>query len=324
MVLFRKLCVEDDFVGNDCGNVCEMLLLHEERASIMKSGWMTSVFKSLLWLSVLMLMLFQSCKRTGSFDSGAEGDSADSARTDTVLASDSLAEEAVEEAPVPKSADEYFNDFIYSFTSNRRYQYSRIVFPLPYDRFGEKRYLSRKEWKFSKMHNENVVYTVFFDKESSLDLEKSRKVDEVTIEWFYMRKNCVQDFFFSRIDGKWKLRRMSEYGLENYPDKEFILFYQRFATDSLFQENHLFAEISVSVPDPDDDFETMTGTIGKEQWEAFKPELPGDVFTNIRYGQNLSEKKHRVVAVEGSSNGFLTLLFFKKMDGEWKLYKLKG
>lgn len=323
MVLFRKLCAEDDFVGNDCGNVCEILLLHEERVNVMKSDWMTGFLKPLLGLSVLIMMLFLSCKRTNSFDSGG-GEDLEKAKKDTVLASDSLTEEAVEDVPVPKSADEYFNDFIYSFTSNRRYQYSRIVFPLPYDRFGEKRSLDRKEWSFSRMHNENVIYTVFFDKESSLDLEKSRKVDEVTIEWFFMKKKYVQDFFFSRIDGKWKLRRMSEYGLENYPDKEFVLFYQRFATDSLFQENHLSAEIFISVPDPDDDFETMTGTIGKEQWEAFKPELPRDVFTNIRYGQSLGGKKHRVVAIEGSSNGFLTLLFFKKTDGEWKLYKLKG
>ena len=288
----------------------------------MKSNWIANGFSLSLWF-FLMLMLFSACKRTGSSGSDGKND-LDSMGTDSALVVDTMVSVEVEDTFVPKSADEYFNDFIYSFTSNRKYQYSRIVFPLPCNKFGKKTYLERKQWNFSKMHNKNAIYTVFFDKEKSLDLEKSQKVDKVFIEWFFVKKGYVQDFFFSRVDGIWKLRQISEYGLNQYADKDFVLFYQQFASDSLFQAAHLSEEINVSVPDPDDDFETMTGTIESEQWPFFRPELPKDVFTNIRYGQTLSDKKHRVVAIEGSSNGFLTLLFFKKVGNEWRLYKLKG
>ena len=42
---------------------------------------------------------------------------------------DSL-EELISEAPVPKAADELFDDFIFNFAGNRKLQMKRIQFPL--------------------------------------------------------------------------------------------------------------------------------------------------------------------------------------------------
>ncbi len=229
------------------------------------------------------------------------------------------------EANVPKAADEYFNDFIYSFTTNHKFQMKRIVFPLPYEKNGKLTYTQRNQWRFNPMHTKQEFYTVFFDKESSLELEKSPQVKQVTIEYMDMIKEYIKDYFFSREDDQWKLRKIREYSLEEYHDREFLLFFDRFVSDSLFQLSHLASKIEISMPDPDDDFETLTGTIGAEQWTSFRPELPRDYFYNIDYGQNLASRKFRVVALEGSSNGFLSLLFFRQKDyNEWVLYKMKG
>ena len=58
-----------------------------------------------------------------------EGDStADSVLADT--SSIDSTEALIEETPMPKAADELFDDFIFNFAANRRLQKKRIVFPL--------------------------------------------------------------------------------------------------------------------------------------------------------------------------------------------------
>ncbi|MBP3775030.1 MAG: DUF4348 domain-containing protein [Bacteroidaceae bacterium] len=241
---------------------------------------------------------------------------------------DTVSEAVVDTIPetplASRSADEYFNDFIYSFTTNRRFQMSRVAFPLPVERYGKSQQIDSRQWKFNRMHTRDSVYTVFFDHESSLELENSRQVDEVRIEWFYMKASRVEEYHFSRRADSWKLRGLREYGLQDYHDCDFIRFYQRFATDEEFQMEHLADDIAFTLSDPEEDFEYLEGTIEPEQWPSFRPELPCDVFTNIDYGQSMKFRNRRVVALEGSSNGFLSLLFFRRSGGKWILYKFKS
>lgn len=270
-----------------------------------------------------VFLLVVSCQSGGRSASDGLVQS-DSGVPDTMLQDVVSTDTMVAEVVVPKNADEYFNDFIYSFTTNRRYQFSRVVFPLPYYRDGSKTFMQRSQWEFSRMHTESPVYTVIFDRESSLSLEKSCSVEKVVIEWFFMLTGRVQDYCFSRREGIWKLREVKEYPLAQHPDSGFVSFYQKFATDTIYQYRHLAEDIIVSMPDPDDGFETLNGSIGPDQWPMFRPELPRDVFTNIQYGQCVDSKNQRVLAIEGSSNEFLMLLFFRHTDRGWQLYKIKG
>lgn len=276
---------------------------------------------------VLLILVFLayfagSCQRTSAPQS--QGDS--SVVTDSALLMDSVDIDSAEfEASVPKRADEFFNDFIYSFTTNRRYQMERIVFPLPYERNGRRSMISRSQWHYDRLHTSEEFYTVFFDRESSLELEKSQAVSQVTIEYIDMISELVKNYFFSRDNDQWMLRKVSEYNIDDYYDRDFILFFERFVSDSLFQQAHLASKIEISMEDSEDEFETMTGTIEAEQWFSFCPELPQEKFYNVNYGQPLDNKRHRVVALEGFSNGFLSLLFFRlHEDKGWILYKLKS
>ena len=54
---------------------------------------------------------------------------ADSMERDTSVF-DSL-EKIIEETPMPKTADELFDDFVFNFAGNGKLQRTRIVFPLP-------------------------------------------------------------------------------------------------------------------------------------------------------------------------------------------------
>ena len=92
--------------------------------------------------TAIVFLLVVSCQSGGRSASDGLVQS-DSGVPDTMLQDVVPTDTMVAEAVVPKNADEYFNDFIYSFTTNRRYQFSRVVFPLPYYSDGSKTFMQR-------------------------------------------------------------------------------------------------------------------------------------------------------------------------------------
>ena len=269
------------------------------------------------------LFMVASCGKKTPYPVAAEkiiefpNDSSEVEQLDSVVTEESVTE-------VPKAADEYFNDFIYSFTNNKAYQLSRIVFPLPCIRNGKTTYLQKKQWRFSRFHMKYPVYTLFFDKRSSLNLEKSKRITSVKMEQFNMAEEKVRTCSFNKVANQWKMTRIEDNPLSKYGDCVFIEFYQQFATDSAFQLAHVKPMLSILMESPEDEFEKIDGVIEAEQWPAFCPELPADVFTNIDYGQSKNLGNHRIVVLEGSSNGYISLLFFEKEDGEWMLQRFEN
>lgn len=232
-----------------------------------------------------------------------------------------LAKEAKE---VPEAVDEFFSDFIYSFTTNKAFQFLRVRFPLTCISGAKKSTISRSQWRYSKLYTKNQTYTVFFDSKSSMKLEKSRNIDSVVIERINMNSKAVRGYLFKKMEGKWMLTEINDYPLSKYKDAEFMVFYQKFATDTAFQQKHVAESVSFVTADPDDEFETMTGELDNDQWPSFRPELPSGVLSNIDYGQSLRLRNRRVLAIEGSSSGFMCILFFKKTSGGWMLYRFEN
>lgn len=272
---------------------------------------------------LICLFIAASCTKKTSHSVAAEkiveipNDSSGVELPDSVISVESVTE-------VPKAADEYFNDFIYSFTNNKAYQMSRIVFPLPCVRNGKTTYLQKKQWRFSRFHMKYPVYTLFFDKRSSLHLEKSKKITSVKMEQFNMAEEKVRTCSFNKVANQWKMTRIEDKPLSRYGDCAFIEFYQQFATDSAFQLAHVKPMLSILMESPEDEFEKIDGVIEAEQWPSFCPELPADVFTNIDYGQSKSLGNRRLVVLEGTSNGYISMLFFVKEDGEWMLQRFEN
>ena len=224
---------------------------------------------------------------------------------------------------VPKAADEFFSDFIYSFTTNKAFQFSRVKFPLTCINGAARSRLTSKQWRFTRLYAKDQTYTVVFDNKASMKLEKSRNVDSVVIERFDMNRKMVSGYVFRKPEGRWMLTETDNYPLTKYKDHDFMTFYQRFATDTTFQQKHVAPSVSFLTSDPEDEFETMSGEFDNEQWPSFRPDLPSGILTNIDYGQSLRLRNRRVLAIEGSSSGFLCLLFFKKISGAWVLYRLE-
>lgn len=243
---------------------------------------------------------------------------------DTLHAVGSIEDSMEVSVSVPMAADEYFSDFIYNFTSDEVYQKSRISFPLLCVNEGDTTYLQKHQWYFSRLHMKIPVYTRFLDNKSSLYLEKSKEISEVKMDYFYLPERTMRTYFFQKENNRWKMNKIVDQSLDEYPDHDFILFYQEFASDSVFQMNHIKPLLSVLMVDPDDEFETIDGVLDADQWPAFHPELPVDVFTNIRCGADLNYRNRRVVVLQGSMNGYISLLFFVREDGAWRLERFEN
>src|SRR5574344_961456 len=88
-----------------------------------------------VFISFLFMMSFttMSCsdKRPVSVDSTGVNAS------DTDTTAEDSAENIIAETPMPKAADELFDDFIFNFAANKKLQYRRIVFPLEVYRGGK-------------------------------------------------------------------------------------------------------------------------------------------------------------------------------------------
>ncbi len=232
-------------------------------------------------------------------------------------------EKLIAETPMPKAADELFDDFVFNFAANRKLQLRRIHFPLPVYRDGKLvKQIEKKQWKMEHFFMRQEYYTLIFDNQKQMNLVKDTTIDHVVIEKVFYAKKMVQQFLFNRIDGQWLMTSINYKPMYANMNASFLKFYGLFATDSLYQAEHLHNPVKFTGPDPDDDFSTMTGDIEPETWPAFAPQLPHGMIYNIIYGQKYMESNQKIFVIRGISNGLETQLTFRRMGGKWMLTKL--
>ena len=250
----------------------------------------------------------------------------DTTAVDTLQVADTTAVDTIDrlisEQPMPKAADELFDDFIFNFAANRKLQMGRIKFPLKVVDGENVAYLKKSQWKMEHFFMEQGYYTLIFDNMKQMDVVKDTSINNVVVEKVYLTEEKVKKYMFERIGGRWMLTSVHTNAMVNNTNASFLAFYQRFATEPSFQIESLNNPVIFTGPDPDDDFSTMTGEIAPETWPAFAPELPSGFIYNIMYGQKYTEGNQKIFVMRGISNGMEMQLTFKRIDGEWKLTSL--
>ena len=282
--------------------------------------------KKLSFLSVLLAVLTIVCFSTMGCTGKRPAEVADSSAVDT-MAADTQAmdstEKLIEETPMPKAADELFDDFVFNFAANRKLQLSRVHFPLPVYRNDKVvKTIDKRHWKMEHFFMRQDYYTLIFDNQKQMNLVKDTTIDHVVIEKMFYAKKLVQQFLFNRINGQWMMTSISYKPMYANQNASFLKFYGQFATDSTFQADHLHNPVRFVGPDPDDDFSTMTGDIEPETWPAFAPKLPSGMIYNIIYGQKYNESNQKIFVIRGIANGLETELTFRRIGGKWMLMKL--
>ena len=250
----------------------------------------------------------------------------DTTRVDSFQIADTIAvdtmDKLISEQPMPKAADELFDDFIFNFAANKKLQMARIKFPLKIVDGENVAYLKKSQWRMEHFFMEQGYYTLIFDNLKQMDVVKDTSINNVVVEKVYLTTERVEKYMFKRLGGRWMLTSIQNNAMYHNTNASFLAFYQRFATDPEFQIESLNNPVLFTGPDPDDDFSTMTGEIAPETWPAFAPELPSDFIYNIMYGQKYTEGDQKIFVLRGISNGMEMQLTFKRIDGAWKLASL--
>ena len=234
-------------------------------------------------------------------------------------------ESIIAETPMPKAADELFDDFIFNFAANRSLQRKRIHFPLDVYKNGKKDHqIQRANWKMEHFFMHQDFYTLIFDSRKQMNLVKDTSVSHVVIEKIFFKLKTVEQYLFNRINGQWMLTSINYKPMYQNQNASFLKFYREFVVDSAFQIRSVNDPLSFTGPDPDDDFSTMTGTLAPEQWPMFAPSLPHDMIYNIIYGQKYTESNQKIFVIRGIASGMEEELVFRKRGGAWKLMEFNS
>lgn len=251
------------------------------------------------------------------------------APTDSDSVSDTAAETAVDtmdqiiaETPMPKAADELFDDFFFNFAANRKLQMSRIKFPLPVYTGNDSTMLQKKRWKMDHFFMHQDFYTLIFDNMKQMNVVKDTTIGHVVVERINLPKRHVRQYVFDRILGQWTMTRIVNEPLAKSKNASFLSFYSKFVADTAFQVRSINDPLDFTGSNPDDDFSNMSGILAPEQWPSFAPELPGRVIYNILYGQKYTESNQKIFVIRGIANGLETELTFRRKGGHWKLMRL--
>lgn len=274
---------------------------------------------ALQMLMALLLPALAAC--SGSKVKEEAPIAADSLTADTCV-TDTL-ESMIEEQPMPKAADELFDDFFFNFAGNRKLQIQRIAFPLTVKRDGEvEQRLEKQQWHVDHFFIPQEYYTLILDNRKQMNLVKDTAVSHVVVEKINLHTHHVKQYVFNRDNGLWMLKEICHLSIAHNHNASFLTFYEKFSTDSLFQIESMDESVVFSAPDPDDDFNTLTGTIEPEQWPMFKPSfIPTGVIYNIIYGKQPKESKKKIFMVRGIANGLEMEMVFEQKEGHWKLVK---
>ena len=239
---------------------------------------------------------------------------------------DSLSEQLISDEQLSAEVDDSFGDFFYNFSSDDVLQRKRICFPLQCNTEGVLSEIDESAWKYDDLFLKQGYYTLLFERESDMDLVDTDSMNQVRVECFFLAKQLLKSYYFERQKGIWMLQSIEMCAVNRTKKREdFITFFKRFSTDSLFQTQRIHQPLQFVTIDPDDDFSIIETTLGLEQWFAFKPTLPIEKLSNINYGQqNKGQSPYKIVALKGLGNGFSNILYFHFRDGGgWELYKFE-
>ena len=278
--------------------------------------------KRLLFGALALSVLMFSCKgkQAEGVTQDAPQDTTHLAAQDT-MATDTL-EQLIAETPMPRAADELFDDFLFNFAANSRLQMERVAFPLRVIRNGDTTRVDKSKWKRERFFMHQDFYTVIFDGEKQMELVKDTSVSEAVVEKIYFNTGAVLQYQFKRIKGAWMLLEQKTEPIKSNYNASFLEFYHQFVTDSMFQAQSLGETVVFVGPDPDDDFAQMEGILTPDTWPAFAPELPDRMIYNIVYGKPVRNSERKIFVMRGIANGLEVEMTFERTDGQWRLTKL--
>ena len=225
----------------------------------------------------------------------------------------------------PVTVDVLFDDFLFGFIDDPKFQRQRIQFPLLCKDGDEEERINFDEWKQVNRFGTQEFYSVIYEREQDIELQKDTTLQSVDIEWISLQHDYVERFDFNRINGKWLLTEMQKECRENTPNGEFLDFYIHFVSDSIFQRNSLAEPLKLVLTPPEDEEDVGEEILSADEWFGMKSDLPlpTDELINIDYGQASVSQNRKTLMMCGLSNGLQMKFRFNKDNDGWKLIEIE-
>ena len=272
------------------------------------------------WTLVALLVVVGGCVHSKMSESTTT-------EIDTIVAADTVVNDSVEffeeedEGLTLTERTEFFSDFIYAFTHNGRFQAERIRFPLPVtDLDGtERRIRSGRQFRSEFQLPGNDYYVLLLGEREQMDIiEEDTLVSNINLQYIRLSEGDMTCYHFDRTGGKWFLSSREDTTFDPQTC-DFLQFYERFTTDSVFQQESVAENIRISMDASEEDEEGIDGTIDRGQWPMFRPDMPEGEFICIDFGQTYPNP-HRMLFLQcGISNGFMNIFTYRKENDRWML-----
>lgn len=272
--------------------------------------------KSLLQLLPMLCMLaLVSCRQTKVSEHRPEPVQTEK---DTLQPDTLLVQEDAEQEEEYKYMDSDFDDFMFTFVRNNRLQRQRVKYPLHFvtpQTDSTLYYLNCRE-EFAFLNDD--FFTILYGSSEQIEEVKEIAGDSVSVERIDLNTSSVNTYDFRRMDGKWMLTGIHQVPVSENELSDFLSFYTRFSTDSIYQHSRIAQPLRFGMMDPEDEGNYIEGTLDAQQWFAFCPEVPGGVISNIRYGQHYSATQVVLQKCEMAS-GMEEVFSFQRFPDGWML-----
>ena len=283
-------------------------------------------FSSIIIVACAVVLLCTGCVRGTAFKEG-EGAADVLSAVDSLSEDSALFEDEVDEGlRLEGRAVEAFGDFAFAFTHDKRFQAERISFPLEAVNLdgSVRRIKSGKDFRNEFHLPGNDYYVLLLGNRAQMDIfQNDSSLTHVSMQCVDLAEETTTDYMFLRDEGRWQLVKRQHSRLHD-ASENFLRFYHRFVSDSVYQQSCLASQLSLSMENPDDEESDMQGTIDSSQWPVFRPEMPGNRFVNIDFGQELSETGKMLLVQCGISNGMMDILTFRRAGERWELVSIEN
>lgn len=227
-----------------------------------------------------------------------------------------------EEAETPAAADMVFNDFIDEFINKKKFQLSRVQFPLSRITDGTEQIIAQKDWTYDPIYKGEDYYTMIFDGTELYNNREDSVPRKFTVERIDLNKGRVKQYLFNKDKGLWKLVGINEHFFKDNTNGEFYDFYAKFSSDAEYQRTHILSAFTFKTYDIETG-EYIEGTLEPEQWQEVCPELPTGIITNFVSGEINPKSIKRTFTICSSSTEMNTTLEFRHWGGKWTLISLE-
>ena len=248
----------------------------------------------------------------------------DSIPTDTLMKEEEELGLNEENSP---ALDGVFNDFLFAYLHSHTLRQERTTNPLPLEHTERPTELLEDfdpEFEFSFLSGE--YFTTLYGNVSQMYAEDDQELEEdsiVSLQRINLNDGTIRNFCFLREEGHWKLDAIREATFKDDDLSDFLNFYARFCSDSIFQSESIADPLRISIQDSEDEDGSINGIIDADQWQTFCSEVPCGIISNIRKGQSYGG--HRIVLRKsGLSNGLQEVFTFTKERGNWRLTKYEN